>query len=145
MDEGPYGVAETLSTAKNTSVQGLVEAGVVASRSGKVKLLGRDEIPADWDPTTDKRLTEWEAVQHLIHSLEQRGEEGAAKLLRKLGGDYGERARDLAYRLYNICDRKGWSSEALAYNNLGIAWPEITKLARQIKGSIRVHKSIGEL
>lgn len=64
--EGPYGTAETLSKAKNTSVQGLVEAGVITARSGKVKLLSRDEMPDDWDPTTDKRATCWEATQHLI-------------------------------------------------------------------------------
>jgi len=143
MDEGPYGVAETLSKAKNTSVQGLVEAGVVASQGGKVKLLGREELPDDWpacraktrgagrDPATDARLTEWEAVQHLIRALDRQGETGAADLLRKLGSDYGERARDLAYRLYAICERKGWSGEALAYNSLVIAWPEISKLAHQ--------------
>src|SRR5216110_2862544 len=38
-DEGEYGVAETLATARNTSVSGLVEAGVVLSRRGKVRLL----------------------------------------------------------------------------------------------------------
>ena len=131
MEEGPFGVAETLSKAKNTSVQGLVEAGVVASQGGKVKLLGREELPDDWDPATDARLTEWEAVQHLIRALDRQGETGAADLLRKLGSDYGERARDLAYRLYAICERKGWSGEALAYNSLVIAWPEISKLAHQ--------------
>ncbi len=130
MEEGPFGVAETLSKAKNTSVQGLVEAGVVASQGGKVKLLGREELPDDWDPATDARLTEWEAVQHLIRALDRQGETGAADLLRKLGSDYGERARDLAYRLFSICERKGWSGEALAYNSLVIAWPEISKLSR---------------
>lgn len=129
--EGDYGVAETLSKAKNTSVQGLVEAGVVSSRSGVVQLLGRDSLSDDWDPTSDGRLTEWEAVQHLIRSLDQQGETGTADLLRKLGGDYGERARDLSYRLYSICERKGWAGEAIAYNSLILAWSEISKLARQ--------------
>jgi len=137
MNDGPYGVAETLSKAKNTSVEGLVAAGVVASRGGKVKLLGREELPEDWDPATDKRLTEWEAVHHLIRALDRQGETGTADLLRKLGSDYGERARDLAYRLYAICERKGWSGEALAYNSLVIAWPEISKLSRQQAGGRR--------
>jgi len=131
MEEGDYGVAETLSKAKNTSVQGLVEAGTLRSRNGKVQLLAREDLPADWDPTTDKRLTEWEATQHLIRMLDQQGESGAAELLRKLGGDYGEKARDLAYRLYSICERRKWASEATAYNSLVLAWPEIAKLARR--------------
>ncbi len=130
MEEGPYGEAETLSKAKNTSVEGLVEAGVIKSYAGKVQLLGRDELPEDWNPATDSRLTDWEAVQYLIRALDKQGESGAAELLRKLGSEHGERARDLAYRLYSICEHKGLSGEAVAYNSLVIAWPEISKLAR---------------
>lgn len=128
IDEGPFGVAETLSKAKNTAVTGLVEAGILEAKTGKVRLLKRDELLEDWDPAKDKRFTVWEAAQYLIQALDQQGEQGAAALLRKLGGGHGETARDLAYRLYNICERKGWASEALAYNSLVIAWPEITKL-----------------
>ena len=135
MDEGDFGVAETLSKAKNTSVEGLVEAGLLASRGGKVQLLRREQLPDDWDPATDTRLAEWEATQYLIRALDRQGEIGAADLLRKLGGDYGEKARDLAYRLYSIAERKKWANEALAYNSLVIAWPEISKLARKAPAS----------
>jgi len=131
MEQGPYGEAETLSKAKNTSVEGLVEAGVIKSHAGKVQLLGRNELPEDWNPATDSRLTDWEAVQYLIRALDKQGESGAAELLRKLGSDHGERARDLAYRLYSICEHKGWAGEAVAYNSLVIAWPEISKLAQR--------------
>ena len=68
VEAGDFGVAETLSKAKNTSVQGLVDAGVVKSRSGTVQLLSRDELPADWDPIADQRLTEWEATHYLIRA-----------------------------------------------------------------------------
>ncbi len=129
VDEGPYGTAETLSRAKNTAVEALREAGIVKSGAGKVRLLARDELPDNWDPQTDTRLRHWEVVQHLIRALETDGELGAAKLLRKLGSA-AEPARDLAYRLYSLCERKKWASEALAYNGLVTAWPEISKLAR---------------
>ena len=132
MEEGPYGVAETLSKAKNTSVQGLVEAGILTARGGKVKVLGRNEMLADWDPATDKRLTGWEAVQYLIRELDTHGEATAACLLQKLGS-YSEIVRDLAYRLYAICERKKLASEALAYNSLIVAWPEISKLSRSVQ------------
>ncbi|MFH1924286.1 MAG: DUF1156 domain-containing protein [Planctomycetota bacterium] len=128
MEEGPFGVAETLSKAKNTAVNGLVEAGVIKARGGKVQLLKRDELPDSWNPATDKRLTVWEVTQHLIRTVDQKGESGAAALLHQLGG-IGEIARDLAYRLYTICERKKWAEEALAYNGLVIAWSELTKLA----------------
>jgi putative DNA methylase len=129
MEEGEFGVAETLSRAKNTAVNGLVQAGIVVARSGKVRLVNRDELPADWDPSSDKRLTVWEVTQHLLRALDQHGESGAADLLRKLGGTVGESARELSYRLHKVCEKKNWSSEALAYNSLVLAWPELTKLA----------------
>jgi putative DNA methylase len=126
--EGPYGVAETLSKAKNTAVNGLVEARVVKARGGKVQLIPRKDLPDGWDPATDQRLTAWGTTQHLIHTLEKKGEGEAAALLNRLGG-MAETARELAYRLYSICERKKWADEALAYNGLVIAWPELTKLA----------------
>jgi len=128
--EGEYGVAETLSTAKNTSLAGLVEAGVVASSRGKVRLLKPEELPTDWDPATDKRLTNWETVHHLIRVLQAGGEGAAAALVAKLGGK-AEIARELCYRLYTLCERKKRAAEALAYNGLVLSWPEITRLARE--------------
>lgn len=128
-NDGPYGVAETLSKAKNTSVRGLEEAGVLAARAGKVRLLSRDELKEEWDPSQDKRPTAWEAVQYLIRALDTQGEQAAAILLSRLGG-LGETARDLAYRLYTICERKGWAQDALGYNMLVVAWPRLKELAR---------------
>ena len=77
---------------------------MVKSRSGTVQLLSREELSADWDPITDQRLTEWEATHYLIRALDLHGERGASDMLRTLGSDYGEKARALAYRLYNICE-----------------------------------------
>jgi putative DNA methylase len=127
-EEGPFGDAETLSKAKNTSVGGMVEAGILAARGGKVRLLRREELPADWDPGADRRLTVWEVAQQLIRTMQERGEPAAAALLSQVGG-LGDVARDLAYRLYTICERKGWSSEALPYNGLVVAWSEVGRLA----------------
>jgi putative DNA methylase len=141
--EGEYGVAETLSKAKNTAVNALEDAGVVTARGGKVQLTGRDDMPEHWDPATDRRLTVWEVTQHLIRALDQKGENGAAELLRKLGG-LGETARDLAYRLYSICERKKWAQEALAYNSLVIAWPEITRLAQATAGPTTRQTTLGQ-
>lgn len=134
MEQGPYGEAETLSVARNTSVTGLVEAGFLEAKAGKVRLLKREELKADWDTKTDERSSVWEITQYLIRALETQGERGAALLLQKLGAR-GDAARDLAYRLFTICERKSWAQEALAYNGLVVAWPEITRLAREESGS----------
>jgi len=128
--EGEYGVAETLSTAKNTSVAGMVEAGILASKGGKVRLLHPEELPADWNPATDPRLTAWEVVHQLIRVLEAGGESAAADLVAKLGS-HAETARELAYRLYTLCERKKRAQEALSYNGLVQSWSEITRLARE--------------
>jgi putative DNA methylase len=129
LDEGAFGEAETLSKAKNTAINGLQEAGVILAKAGRVRLVNRGELPDHWTPAADKRLTVWEVTQHLIRRLDQQGEIGAAKLIGQLGG-IAEVARDLAYRLYSTCERKKWAQEALAYNSLVVAWPELTKLAR---------------
>lgn len=130
--EGVFGDADNLSRAKNTSVQGMVEAGFLHARAGKVRLLRREELNPDWDPASDKRVTVWEVAQHLIRTLDTQGEQAAAALLAQVGG-LGEVARDLAYRLYTLCERKGWASEALPYNGLVVAWPELVKLAQETR------------
>lgn len=128
--EGSYDDAETLSRAKNTSVRGMEESGAVKAHAGKVRFLRRDELPKDWEPGADKRSTIWEATQYLVRA-HGKGEDAAAVLLGKLGS-VGEIARDLAYRLYSICERKKWAQEAMPFNALVIAWPEIVKRAREL-------------
>jgi putative DNA methylase len=128
--DGEYGVAEQLSKSKNTSVAGMVEAGILESKRGRVRLLRPEELPADWDPATDPRLTAWEVVHHLIRLLTSGGEGAAAGLAAKLGPK-AEIARELAYRLYALCERKKRAAEALAYNGLVQSWPEIVRLARE--------------
>lgn len=129
-DEGEFGVADVLARAKVTAVEGLVEAGIVKAGRGKVRLLRPDELPAAWDPATDPRLTEWEIVHHLVRVLENGGEKAAAKLVTVLGAK-AEVARELAYRLYTVCERKKRPGEALAYNGLVQSWPEVVRLARE--------------
>jgi putative DNA methylase len=127
--EGEFGIAEILSKAKNTSIGGMVEAGILSSKRGKVCLLKPQELANDWDPTIEPRLSAWEMVHQLIRALEAAGESGAASLAAKFGGKV-EIARELAYRLYTIAERKKRAVEALSYNGLVQSWPEITRLAR---------------
>jgi putative DNA methylase len=133
-DEGEYGTAEQLSKSKNTSVAGMVEAGILESKRGKVRLYRPNELPVDWDPATDLRLSAWEIVHHLIRVLGAGGEGAAAELVTKLGAK-SEVARELAYRLYTASERKKRSSEALAYNGLVQSWPEIVRLASESRSA----------
>ncbi len=129
-NDGEFGVANVLAQAKNTGMDGLVDAGIIVSGKGKVRLLRPAELPADWDPTVDTRLTTWEMVHQLIRVLEAGGEGAAAALVAKLGSQ-AETARELCYRLYTLCERKKRAAEAMAYNGLVQSWPEITRLARE--------------
>ena len=131
-DEGLYGQAEVLATAKALSISHLAEAGILYSRAGKVRLLRREELSEDWDPTTVGRLTVWEVTQHLIRRLDQKGEKETANLKAKIGG-MAEIARDLAYRLYTLCERKGWAEEAGYYNSLVVAWPSMASEAFELQ------------
>jgi putative DNA methylase len=94
-------------------------------------LLKPDELPEDWDPTTDSRRTAWEAVHQLIRVLESGGEGAAAELVTKLDTQ-AETARELAYRLYSRCNNKKRAADALPYNALVQSWPEILRLSRNV-------------
>ena len=93
----------------------------------------RDELPANWQPEAQARLTVWGVTQHLIAAVQAGGDIRASAVLRHVGG-LGDIARDLAYRLYATCERKGWAQEALAYNSLVTTWPEVQRQATKYEG-----------
>ncbi len=128
MSEGDFGEAELLSKAMDTSIDGLSELGVLRRGKGKVRLLRRDELEQGWNPVTDRRLVLWKATQHLIRALESGGDSAAAELLSRLGSA-GDLSRELAYILHRVCESQGWTQDALPYNSLVVAWPEISRLA----------------
>ena len=136
--ERAYGEAEVLFSAKNTSFEGLQRAGVIVGGKGKVRLRRRDELDPDWNPATDRRITDWEGAQHLTRSLTAErggGVAEAARLVLGMGAERAEKARALAYRLYSLAERKRWADEAHAYNILVTSWPQIqTEAARLAAG-----------
>lgn len=131
--EDEFGRADVLARAKNTSVDGLVNAGVIAAGAGKVRLRSWQEVDAGWTPQEDKRVTVWECVHHLIERINTHGESGAAALLMRMHSDLAAEAKMLAYRLYQICDRKGWAEYALEYNALVLSWPRLQEVANELK------------
>ena len=134
-DPAPFGDAETLAKAKNTSVARVAQAGIIDSRAGKVRLFDREDMDNEWDPLADKRLTVWKVAQMLIASLDH-SETESADLLKKVGGGVGDRARRLAYLLYQIADRKGRSEDAVAYNRLIQSWHDMALLAAADQGPV---------
>lgn len=127
---GKYGDAEVLSKAKGTSVGGLVDAGVVESTSGNLRLLKWAEMPRDWSPENDNRVPVWEALHQLIRALNQDGETAAGQLLARMP-DKTAGLTALTYRLYTLCERQGWAEEARAYNELQGAWLGIEQASQE--------------
>ncbi len=127
-ETGKFGEADTLARAKGTSVDGVKNAGVLHSASGNVRLLKWVEYPGDWDPQTDKRLPIWEVLHQLIRIFNTDGETGAAAVFAAVQSK-AEAARQLAYRLYTLCERKNWAEDARAYNEVVTSWSGIESAA----------------
>lgn len=130
--EGPYGEAETLASARNASIDALNRSGVLTSGGGRVGLIAPADLPDDYDPRTDDRISHWEVVLHLARALDRRGIDEAGRLLsaaaeRGLGADI---LQSLAYRLYSLAEKHGWTEAGLLFNALGGSWPEIAAAAR---------------
>ena len=126
--EGKFGDADTLARAKGTSVEGVKQAGVLDAGGGTVRLLKWAEYPEDWDPKADARLPIWEVLHQLIRLTRTQGESGAGAVLAAIQ-DKAEPARQLAYRLYTLCERAGWAEDARAYNELVTGWTGIESAA----------------
>jgi putative DNA methylase len=127
--DGPFGQADTLARGKGTSVEGVKDAGVIQSGGGKVRLLKWSEYPLGWDPLTDNRTPIWEALHHLIRTLKRDGGETASGALLDALGGKAEAIRQLAYRLYTLCERLGQAEDARAYNELITSWTGIESAA----------------
>ena len=133
--QGPFGSAEVMSKAFDTSVDGMARDGTLVSRAGKVSLTPITGYTGDWAAAADSRRTVWEATHYLASALGTSGEESAARLYSSLDRSLTTPARDLGYRLYTICEQKGWSQEGTFYNGLVVSWPEITRLAEKLATS----------
>ncbi|MBF6311833.1 DUF1156 domain-containing protein [Nocardia farcinica] len=134
-EQGPFGEAELLANALNTSVHGLEDAGVVKARAGKAAMLRPEELPASYDPAADHRITIWEVAMHLSRVLEGKGPgsgvDAAGALLARARARIDDDAiKELGYLLYNICERRGWSDSARCFNNLVSSWPDLQTAAR---------------
>ncbi|MCT6721571.1 DUF1156 domain-containing protein [Acidovorax sp. K2F] len=127
---GKFGEADVLARAKGTSVAGLQASGVAQSGKGDLRLLRFAELPRGWSPESDRRLSIWEALHHLIRSLNQEGEAAAGALLARMPS-HADSIRALAYRLYTLCERKSWTDDARAYNEIVTAWASIEQAATE--------------
>jgi putative DNA methylase len=135
-EAGKFGEADTLARAKGTSVEGVRQAGVIQSGGGSVRLYRWRELDAAWDPATDPRIPVWQVLHQMILSYQTEGDSGAAKLYAALLAKT-EAARQLAYRLYTLCERKGWAEDARAYNEVVSGWSGIESAASKVPSPVQ--------
>ena len=127
-NEIAFGEADVLARARNVAMNRLQDMGIVHAAKGKVRLKDRDELPSKLS-TGDST---WLWVQTLVRELEKIGIEGCAKRLSEVISS-GEGIKHLAYRLYQIADKKGWAQEGTGYNNLVISWPDIMTRREELR------------
>lgn len=137
-EDGKSGDAINMANAYNLGLGDLEQAGVFQAKGGVARLLKRAEMRPDWRPSTDRHLTHWECTQHLIRVLEAEdgGTTAAAALIAEMSPDDAEAARALAYRLYDICEKKGWAQGAQAYNLLAEEFPHLEQAALDLQGTV---------
>lgn len=122
--DGASGDADVLARAKGISVAHVVNAGVIAAKGGKTRLLHWQDYPENYDPEEDDNRPVWEVCHHLVRIHQRHGTGAAGAFLAKVQ-DQGEAARQLAYVLYTVCERKGLADDARAYNELATGWSDI--------------------
>lgn len=132
--DGKFGDADTLARAKGTSVEGVKQAGVLYATGGVVRLVKWPDYPAAWDPETAVRLPAWEALHHIIRVFKSEGESGAGAVLAVVQAK-AEAIRQLAYRLYTLCERAGWTEDARAYNEIITSWSAVESAAARVPGA----------
>jgi putative DNA methylase len=134
-DETDSGTADVLARATNTSIQGLHRGGVFHAVAGKARLLSPEDLSESWDPLTDVRTSVWEVTLHLAKAVSERGAEAGAVLMNAAGQRVDlDAVKELAYLLYNVCERKGWTASALLFNGLGTSWGDLDAAARASAG-----------
>ncbi|MCS6793649.1 MAG: hypothetical protein N3E45_15435 [Oscillatoriaceae bacterium SKW80] len=117
-NQGLLTEAEILCKAKHTSIQKLIAAGLISLQGDKVRLLKREELVFSKEENDFGKESIWKVTQYLIQVLDKNGEKSAAELLSRFCLSFAKLIRLLAYRLYDICDKKGCRGESIFYNRL---------------------------
>jgi putative DNA methylase len=144
-EAGPFGEAETLSKGTDTGIGVLDRAGVLRARGGKVTLLSVREIPEEYDPGRDERVSEWKVCLHLAKRLKEKGADETAPLMAAARDVVDlDDVKELAYLLYSIAEKKGWAETALSFNALGTSWTDLEDASRKITGPAQVQGLLGE-
>ena len=129
--QAPYGTAETLASAMNTSMNLLARSGAVESGGGRVRLLSPDDLEPGYRPDRDATMTLWELTLQTATTLDRDGVGEAGRLLAQARNrqDAGRidpaQVKDLAFLVFRVAENRGESGTARIFNALATSWPEV--------------------
>ena len=137
---GSYGDAEKVAMQRNASVSSMDRDGILTSRASKVTLLRPTDLPTAYDILDDQHTSAWEALHHLIRLLDTDGVQSAGDFLARAvsrpdGAVDGDLVRDLAFLLFSLAEKSGWTKDALAFNTLATSWPDIVAASQSAPSS----------
>lgn len=137
---GPYGEAQSLANARNTRVESMDRDGILTSRGGNVQLIKPADLPQEYDVLRDARISNWEALHHVVNVLERDGIVAAGAFLQSAlsrpdAAIDADLVKELAHLLFRIAEGNGWTKDALSFNTLVTSWPEILEVAQSAKKS----------
>ncbi len=132
---GLFGEADNMARGRGTAVETLARGGILTSAAGKVTLIAPDQLPEDYDVLADERVSGWEVLHHLISRLDRDGLPAAGAFLadvheRRDGAVNTELVKELAFLLFAIAEGGGRTQDAISFNTVVTAWPDIVEAAR---------------
>lgn len=126
-----YGTAETLASALNISVSGLVKSGALESSAGKVRLLAPHDLEPGYRPDQDNVVTLWEVTLQTAAALSRDGVAEAGRILAGAADRVDAIAvRELSFLAFATAEKRKDSKTAQLFNGLVTSWNDVTDAAR---------------
>lgn len=136
-EAGPFGDADNLARARATAVATLERDGILTARAGKVRLYRPAELPESYDVLADQHTSAWEALQHAIRIQESKGIPAAGAFLHEAsqrpdGAVDLDLVKELAYLLFQVAEKNGWTKDAIAFNDVATSWSDLLVAGRTV-------------
>lgn len=135
-EAGAFGDAENLARARATAVSAMERGGILSARAGKVKLYQPTDLSDGYDVIADQHTSAWEALQHTIRIQESKGIPAAGAFLhdasrRPDGAIDLDLVKELAYLLFQVAEKNGWTKDAISFNSIATSWGDLIDRGRE--------------
>lgn len=132
------GIADQLARSSDTSIPSLERGGIFEARGGKARLLAPGQLEGTWDPTTDERVSVWEATVRLAAVMAKDGADKVAELLPSVQTRVNlDAVKELGFLLFHEAEKKKDTKDAILFNGLVSAWGDVNEQARKFASTPR--------